>query len=630
MSRAVDTIPGVAAERSLFRRLRTTDPRRTAARGREVLRRRVDTGRFALRTTDEGERRRELIVCGDDPLAHRLVEELVRRHRAHVTVLLTNRRRGHGPQIARLPHVTVVEVGRLDMDAFRQAGIARADALALVHQDDVGNVHAALQIQELKPTLRLVIRMFNPGLGQGVQRMFADCRVLSDAAMAAPAFVSAALGEVAPVHIRLPGRTLYVARRTAVRAGDVVCGLAVTTGDQPELLPKDQDRADLVLAVARGVATHDRTPGAASTPGSASRRWRRVRRRARLLHWRRRPLRSLGAVFNRKLRIAAVVLVALLLVGTAVLKVTRGVTWLNAAYLAMLDTLAGANADLGERPVVKVTETALTVISIALIPVITAMVVEAAVNARLALALGRLREPIAGHVVVVGLGNVGTRVIRRLHDLGVPAVAIDRDEDARGIPVARELGIPYIIGEANRPETLRAASVETCRALVVVSTDDVTNLETALQSRAIQPDLRVVLRLFDGDFAGRVQRAFGVAISRSVSYVAAPAFAAAMLEREVIGTVPVGRRVLLIAEVPVCAGSELDGATLADTGQAQEARVIALMIDHRRTVLWDLSPQRRLAADDVLFVVTTRGGLAQLLLRAGPPGTLADPSSPPI
>src|SRR5262249_18865354 len=253
--------------------------------------------------------------------------------------------------------------------------------------------------------------------------------------------------------------------------------------------------------------------------GAPSRR--RAAAVAWLRRWRRRgPLGALPMLISRKLRITALVLVGLLVAGTATLKVTQGTSWLNATYLAVLDTLAGANPNTAGRPIVKITETVLTVVSILLIPIITAAIVEAAVNARLALALGRLKEPVAHHVVVVGLGNVGSRVLRRLHDLGVPAVAIDKSEDARGIPVARELHIPYIIGDASNKETLRAASVQTCRALLVVSTDDATNLATALQGRAIKDDLRVVLRLFDGEFASRVQRAFGVTMSRSVSFLA--------------------------------------------------------------------------------------------------------------
>ena len=50
-------------------------------------------------------------------------------------------------------------------------------------------------------------------LGHGVRVLFHNCAVLSDAAIAAPAFVASALGEVAPSYVRLPGRTLYVAER---------------------------------------------------------------------------------------------------------------------------------------------------------------------------------------------------------------------------------------------------------------------------------------------------------------------------------------------------------------------------------------------------------------------------------
>ena len=64
----------------------------------------------------------------------------------------------------------------------------------------------------------------------------------------------------------------------------------------------------------------------------------------------------------------------------------------------------------------------------------------------------------------------------------------------------------------------------------------------------------MVLRLFDGDLAARVRRTFDLPLSRSVSYIAAPAFAEALMDREVIGTIAVERRVLLLAEVFVSPG----------------------------------------------------------------------------
>ncbi|MEO3775131.1 NAD(P)-binding protein [Micromonospora sp. B9E7] len=121
---------------------------------------------------------------------------------------------------------------------------------------------------------------------------------------------------------------------------------------------------------------------------------------------------------------------------------------------------------------------------VALLPTVTALVVDSLVRARLASAAGGMIEPIDNHVVLVGLGNIGTRVLEELHSVGISVVVVDRAESARGIGVARELGLPVIVGDATRPETLRAASVHTCRALVALTDDDFTNLETALSGRS--------------------------------------------------------------------------------------------------------------------------------------------------
>ena len=59
------------------------------------------------------------------------------------------------------------------------------------------------------------------------------------------------------------------------------------------------------------------------------------------------------------------------------------------------------------------------------------------VKARLRLEAGGLHEPVSDHMVVVGLGDVGTRVVRALHDEGVDVVAIEQRP-----PGARRAGRP--------------------------------------------------------------------------------------------------------------------------------------------------------------------------------------------
>ena len=553
----------------------------------------------------EGERSRQrphLVVCGDDALAYQLVEELVTRIGDEVTVILPSVQRNHGPRIAALPKVRVIEAPDLSEAAFLAAGVEQAGALALVGQDDVGNIHAALRAQELNSDLRLVIRFFNMSLGHRIRALFPGCDVLSDAATAAPSFVAGALGELTPSYVRLPGRTIYVARRSEVAADRVICGLADTRGaKKPELLPTDQNNADLVLALADSQATMvDTAPH------------RRVHNLLLTLRWR------VAASFNRKLGFATLGLLALLGLGTVLFASVGGFSWGDALYLTLLDAAGAAQPDSALNTVNKITQTMVTIVGISIIPVVTATVVDAVVSSRLTTALGRVR-PIAGHVVVVGLGNLGTRVVGLLHDLKVPVVCVDSDESARGVPLARRIGAPIVFGDASREDTLRAAYLGTSRALVAVTSNDVTNLEAALHGRAMREELRVVLRLLDSDFAERVQRNFGITISRSVSYLAAPEFAAAMLGRQVLCTIPVGRRVLLIAEVPIHVGSQLDGVGCHTVNAPRQAQVIAIRRHTTGTFLLPAPGDHLLISGDRLVVLATRAGLGRILTRSVAP-----------
>jgi Trk K+ transport system NAD-binding subunit len=560
--------------------------------------------------------RPHFVVCGADALVYTVAEELANAgHRIRLTVIVPAKLRADVPDLATLRGVRVIRADRLDERTFRSAGLAGAAALALVMPDDVVNLHAALCAQAVEPDLRLVIRMFNTGLGYGVRRLFADCAVLSDAAMAAPAFVAASLGEVAPTHVRLAGRTLYVARRADVRAEHVVCALTASDGTgRVDVLPADpapqaQRPTDLVLAEATG------RPAGQTV---AAQRLVRARRR-------RRPMRVMGralrAALSRKLGIAVLATLVITVVSGAVLVQAEDNVngfW-KSIYVTLLTVVGSSDVELERNGVAQAAQLVLTIAGLALLPLITAAVVEGMVNARLALSSGRAAARHEDHIVVVGLGNVGTRVLRQLVDLGVQVVAIDRKADARGAKAAEQLGVPFIVGDAGREETLRAASIATSKALVVVSTDDVTNLQAALNARAVRPDLRVVLRLFDDDFAQRVQTAFNIDISRSVSRLVAPAFAAAMLDRDVLATIPVDRHALLVAGVQVYAGSPLDGATLSQADRPLSVRVIGLSAAGSEWVDWAPDPRRVLAAGDRVMIVARRAGLRALVEQATPP-----------
>lgn len=542
-----------------------------------------------------------MVVCGDNPLAHRLVDELTNRYGESVTVIMPSRKRNHGPQIEAIDGVKVIESGRLDAATFREAKLPQARSLALVDQNDVGNIHAALCAQEVNADLRMVVRMFSSNLRKRVHELFADCTVLSDATLAAPAFVAAALRERAPTHVtRLPDNTLSVRARRDVRPELVVCTLA-TEVDGPgpaQVLPDSDKPDDLVLALATGAPEQDS----------------RLPRRYRLLG----PLRGAArATFGSGLWWLVLVLVAVLTASVVVhMTVIHQSGW-SALYETLL-TFAGAGDAHSDYPAAeKISQTITMLSQIALVPAVTAALVDSVVRARLAINSGQLWRPLSNHYIVSGLGNVGIRVLEQLHDLGEQVVGIERNESSSHVREARQIGVPVIIGDATQLQTLRAANVDACRALVSVTSDDVANLETALNARAERPDLRVVLRLFDGDLAARVQTHFGIATSRSVSYLAAPVFAAALVERQVIGTIPVGRRVLLIADIPIVAGTELANTTVGQANKPGECRIIALNQDRGGTRIWVPFGHRLLHPGMRAIVLATRSGLGDILARSG-------------
>lgn len=555
-------------------------------------------------------RRPHFVVCGDNPLAYRLVKELTARSSERVVVILPSAHRNHGPQIAARPGVEIIEAEQLSNETLQAADLAQARAVALVAQDDVGNLHAALRAGELRPDIRLVVRMFNTSLGRKILTLVSDCTVLSDSEMAAPWFVAAALGELSPNHVRVSGRTLYIANRGDVDPTQVVCGIVDTHhSGLPRLLPPDEKNADLVLAFA-GSSPRDLL--------AQHRRWPNLV--ARVL--------ALRGLLNRTVLIAIAAMLSLLAVSTMLFAVAGHNSWWNALYLTLLDAAGAAQPDTGLTNINKIIQVLDTLVGIALVPVITATVVGGVVNAKLAGPLGPPRRPLRDHMVVVGLGNVGSRVLGQIHDLGIGVVGVDRNPNAPGIATARRLQIPVIIGDASREDTMRAASAGTSRTLLALTSDDVTNLQVALHARSLSPKLRVVLRLFDGEFAESVQRKFDLAISRSVSFLAAPAFAAAMFERQVIDTIAVGRQVLLIAGVPVSAGSALAGRPLGEVNELREAKVLALGDTQSSWLNWAPDLEHTLADRDRVLVVATHTGLGHLL-SSSIPAAVPDPTPTP-
>ncbi|MFE6067345.1 NAD-binding protein [Streptomyces sp. NPDC056525] len=648
-----------------------------------------------------------MVVCGDDALAHRIAGELAEVYRQDVVLVAPT---GGGPDTDE-PRVRVQQADRIPPDepTLVEAGVRRAQALALLYEDDEVNMRAAFLARRLNPHIRLVLRMYNRNLGRRMTELLDQARgqvedrttaddgpdhgngqrhrdghghghdattiVLSDADTAAPALAATAVTGTRKI-VQADGLLLRAAERipteqspAAAQAAEAedAAGVAADPGLVTLALlssttrdPAGADGSDRSGRLAPRLLPDDAEVRAAAGHGTVV--LEAVTHEPVLPRRRESRGASPRELLSPRVRWALAGVCAAVVALAVTSSVTTGDHLLHAAYLTLLDLFAIGDPAVGEPTARQVLQILAGLLGLVLLPLLIAGSLEALGAYRSAAALRRPPRGLAGHVVLLGLGRIGTRVLVQLHELGVPVVCVEDDPEARGVALARTLRVPVVLGDVTQEGVLEAAKIQRARALLALTSADTTNLEAALYARTLHPDLLVALRLYDDDFASTVYRTLRAAHpdaltrSRSVSTLAAPAFATAMMGRQILGAIAVERRVLVFAALDIAGQPQLEGRTVAEAFRPGAWRVLALdtsapdptepsdlrdpqdgpeprtrtsAADEPPGLLWDLHPGYVLHPGDRVVVAATRAGLAELLGRAEAPATGRTPAGAP-
>jgi Trk K+ transport system NAD-binding subunit len=98
-------------------------------------------------------------------------------------------------------------------------------------------------------------------------------------------------------------------------------------------------------------------------------------------------------------------------------------------------------------------------------------------------------------VIVCGLHGVGLRIVEELTLSGVPALVVDDNPDLRLVRSLIGWGVPHIAGSSRSAETLAEAGLPGAAAVICAMEDDLQTLETALLTRELRADVRIVVQL---------------------------------------------------------------------------------------------------------------------------------------
>jgi Trk K+ transport system NAD-binding subunit len=216
--------------------------------------------------------------------------------------------------------------------------------------------------------------------------------------------------------------------------------------------------------------------------------------------------------------------------------------------------------------------------------------------------------------LLCGLGRVGWRVLEYLRAAGLPVVVIDCN-CAPGDP--RLQGVRLVKGDCRKPEVLEEAGVISTRGVLILTSDDLINISTALTIRHLHPDVRIVIRMFNQNLISRLGGAVRNVFAQSTSTLVGPLLALTALTGHALGTFRIqgldeGRR--QIAGLTVRQHSPLRGRTLAEIGIRYDALVLAhLTAGGIERYLLEVRPDARVVAGDHLIVCGDPHKLVPLL-----------------
>jgi len=100
--------------------------------------------------------------------------------------------------------------------------------------------------------------------------------------------------------------------------------------------------------------------------------------------------------------------------------------------------------------------------------------------------------PSQNHVVVCGYGRVGRNIVQLLREQGYPVLVVDQSE--RQIQELRDVGIPYIYGNAASLHVLDKAGVKTAQGMAIALPDPMSTRLCLKRSLELSPELDVVVR----------------------------------------------------------------------------------------------------------------------------------------
>ena len=320
----------------------------------------------------------------------------------------------------------------------------------------------------------------------------------------------------------------------------------------------------------------------------------------------------------RNLKLVAIALAVLFVVGTAGFHLIEGWNWFDSFYMVLITvTTIGYQEVHALSHAGTIFNVFVIIVGVGLVFLLIGVVAQALLEFELTHVFGRRRmereiERLSGHYIICGAGRVGRSTARELARKPAPFVIIESaGEKLERLPPEWLV----IRGDATQEPILRQANIERARGLVAATTTDATNIYITLTARGLNPKLRIIARASEEDAEKHLKTA-GADSVVSPYHFAGHRIAQSFLRPHVLdfidsATVHLGVD-LEIAEVDVGQQSRYVGKTFRTSKMRDETGVIVLAIKRDGAMRFSPTPDDEIHAGDTLIAMGEPSGMRKL------------------
>jgi len=326
----------------------------------------------------------------------------------------------------------------------------------------------------------------------------------------------------------------------------------------------------------------------------------------------------------RQFRLAILVLVALVLLGTLGYHVLETNVSVSDALLRTVATLGTLNVEKPENESSKIFTICLIVFGVSTVFWAATSLIQAMVGEQMWHALQRKKmqkqiSKMKDHLIVCGFGRMGQQIVSDLQRECVDHAVIEWNPDQLPKLIAQD--IPFVEGNASDNKALKAAGIERARGLITVAPTDEDNVFITLSARALNPRLFIAARSIQVDNEDKLRMA-GADRVMSPYVMGGKRMATAVLRPNVLDFLELAMHTddlrMMIEELTIKPGSRLIEQNIADSGLKRDTGVTIIAIKRESgKMIANPVASEMLHEADVLIVIGTPEQLEKALKLAG-------------